>query len=302
MTNYSGANEAASTTEHFPIEQLVLDDRCQSRALEELDRDVLEEYRAAYEADAPIPPIAVFEVDEKPYVIDGFHRVTAAIAAGRAFLRAIVVGKGEIDDAIWNAMAMNQRHGLRRSREDKRRAIRRALETEVGIEQSSRAIAKHVGVDHKTVEGVRKEVEASLGKSSPEKRVGLDGKWYPRKQVASDAPCEPKPPESHDRGSENRAPETAEPMPEGNETRVEVAAIIQSARKKITSVLGTKVQSIDEPLRRLWREVDNQVAIVCEECGGAGCKWCEHRGWFTKQQAATVRERIRSLQKAKGRA
>src|SRR5690606_14855359 len=136
----------------------VLDERCQARA--DVDHDAVQEYRAAYEAGVELPPPRVFMVSGKAILIDGFHRVPAAMNAGKRWLRCEGVGEGTIDEAIWHAAAVNQTHGVRRTNADKRRAVRLALETEIGMEQSSRVIAEHVGVSHEFVNKIRDEIES----------------------------------------------------------------------------------------------------------------------------------------------
>ena len=56
-------------------------------------------------------------------------------------------------EARWLASGANAVHGLRRSSEDKRRAVKAAIA--LRSELSNRAIADHVGVDDKTVASVR---------------------------------------------------------------------------------------------------------------------------------------------------
>jgi DNA-binding transcriptional regulator YhcF (GntR family) len=59
------------------------------------------------------------------------------------------------------SLSANQKHGLRRNRADKRLAVQQALLHPQGAGLSDREIARHCGVDHKTVGRVRSELEAS---------------------------------------------------------------------------------------------------------------------------------------------
>src|SRR5690606_39168080 len=101
------------------------------------------------------------------------------------WLRCEVVGEGTIDEAIWHAAAVNQTHGVRRTNADKRRAVRLALETEIGMEQSSRVIAEHVGVSHTFVERLREELAA-------ERQVTTVATSDAPEQVATDATSQPR--------------------------------------------------------------------------------------------------------------
>jgi hypothetical protein len=59
------------------------------------------------------------------------------------------------------ALTANQKHGLRRSRDDKRRVVHTALLHPYGAKLSNRELARHCGVDHKTVGKIRQELELS---------------------------------------------------------------------------------------------------------------------------------------------
>lgn len=168
-----------SSPRQVALDEFRIEEACQAR--EQIDPEVVDDYAELYRAEAELPPIECFDVDDALVVVDGFHRVTAAEKAGVGWLRCTVVGQGSIDDAIWRATGANQAHGLRRSNADKRKAVRLALESKAGVGKSDRAIAEHTGVDHKTVARVRAEAEASWGNSPPETREGKDGKTYPVK-------------------------------------------------------------------------------------------------------------------------
>jgi hypothetical protein len=59
-------------------------------------------------------------------------------------------------DAEWYALSTNQKHGLRRTREDKRKAVSRALE--IDPDRSDREIARHLGVSHPFVARLRRNL------------------------------------------------------------------------------------------------------------------------------------------------
>lgn len=132
--------------------ELKIDTRCQAR--EYMDEQALEEYADAYRSGEMLPPLDVFEVDGELVVVDGFHRVEAARRAEVLTLAVRIVGQGSMADAEWHALASNQKHGLRRTREDKRRAVRRALELDPS--RSNREIARHVGVSDPFVGKIRR--------------------------------------------------------------------------------------------------------------------------------------------------
>lgn len=93
------------------------------------------------------------------YVWDGYHRGEAARSLDRPLL--VNLQPGTRSDAEWLALAANQKHGLRRSRADKQYIIRKALQHPNGASLSDREIARHCGVDHKTVGKIRGAMELS---------------------------------------------------------------------------------------------------------------------------------------------
>jgi len=132
---------------------------------------------------AEFPPVDVFRCPGgETLVADGFHRVTAAIEAGLGQINANV-RPGSRGDALRSALKANCTHGMRRTREDVKKAIRVAYEQRewLGLPEvpSARVVADLVGCDHKTV-------TAELGKfpswSAASTRTGADGKTRSKPQ------------------------------------------------------------------------------------------------------------------------
>ena len=132
--------------ERIPIGDIITDGM-QMRA--EMRQEIVEEYAALYEEGAKFPPVRVMRDRQgRNWLVDGFHRVAAAIRLGKVRIRA-EVEYGEQTDALWSACAANSSHGLRLSNEDKRRAVEAALE--LHPEKSAEDIARHVGVSRRFV-------------------------------------------------------------------------------------------------------------------------------------------------------
>ncbi|GAB4437490.1 MAG: hypothetical protein Kow0031_19300 [Anaerolineae bacterium] len=93
------------------------------------------------------------------FVWDGTHRGEAARRVNRFLL--VNLKPGTRAEAEWLALGANQKHGLRRSREDRQYVVRQALQHPEGASRSDREIGRHCGVDHKTVGRIRAELEAS---------------------------------------------------------------------------------------------------------------------------------------------
>lgn len=140
------------------IEDIVKDPRLQMR--ETLTDDAVAEYAAAYLAEEQLPSVEVFDVGGRMMLVDGYHRHEAALIAGVSFLRAVCVGKGDMDTAIWHASAVNPSHGVRRSAADKRRAVRATMNCGYGTDMSNRDVAAHCAVSDPFVAKVRAEWEA----------------------------------------------------------------------------------------------------------------------------------------------
>lgn len=124
--------------------------------------DYVEQYRAQQKGgeSRSMPDVEVFHDGTDHWLVDGFHRVEAALRAGQKRIAA-AIKPGTQSAAILAACAANQTHGLRRSNADKRRAIETALRHPESSEWSARRIAKHTGVHHETVEAVRDELRAA---------------------------------------------------------------------------------------------------------------------------------------------
>lgn len=71
------------------------------------------------------------------------------------------VERGDIEYAQWKSLAANAKHGKRRTRADKRRAINRALKG-WGQHKSDREIARHIGCSHATVGKYRDQLSGQI--------------------------------------------------------------------------------------------------------------------------------------------
>ena len=121
------------------------------------DEATISEYAEAMADGAVFPPIIVFHDGETFWPGDGFHRIAAAKRAGKAEILADI-RQGAKRDAMLHATGANANHGLRRSAEDKRRAVTAILRDPEWNRWSDRQIGKQCAVDHKTVAKVRSEL------------------------------------------------------------------------------------------------------------------------------------------------
>lgn len=142
-----------------------------------LDGDTVAEYRQAYESGVDMPPAVVYFDGSDYWLADGFHRWHALHESGAELIEC-EVHKGSQRDAIWHAVGANASHGLRRTNEDKHKAVETVLRDEEWAKLSDRQIADHCGVSNVFVSKLRNQLltvnSSHNGQST--RRVGKDGK------------------------------------------------------------------------------------------------------------------------------
>ncbi|GAG40181.1 unnamed protein product, partial [marine sediment metagenome] len=159
---------------------LRLDGDTQSRA--SLDEDVIQEYADAYRRGEKLPPLLVFYDGTDRWIVDGFHRWWAGEKAEKTKLPC-EVREGTREDARWAAIAVNQAHGMRRTNEDKAKAVQNALKHPKGAKMSDYRIAEYVGVHHSTVAEHRKRLSETDSQLESPTRTGRDGRTIETKNI-----------------------------------------------------------------------------------------------------------------------
>jgi ParB-like chromosome segregation protein Spo0J len=122
------------------LDRIRIDGDTQPR--ESIDLAIVAEYAELMQDGATLPPVVVFHDGAKYWLADGFHRYHAARSIGADAITADV-RPGTVEDARWYSYSANKDHGLRRTNEDKRRAVLAALKHENAALLSSREIALH---------------------------------------------------------------------------------------------------------------------------------------------------------------
>lgn len=128
------------------------------------------------ESETPLPPILVNR--RSMQVVDGVHRVLAAILKGRETIEAILVDVSR-DDAFLLAVESNTRHGLPLSQADRRAAAARLIASHPHM--SDRTIARVSGLGAKSVAAIRR---SSASETQLNARVGRDGRIRPVDRAA----------------------------------------------------------------------------------------------------------------------
>lgn len=148
-----------SKTETLSIDLIRLDGDTQARI--EVHSDTVDEYAELITANKtkwPFPPLTVYHDGTSYFPADGFHRVLAAAKAGRASIPCDVK-KGTARDARFFGMKANDQHGLRMSREDRRKNVVWMLDNYAEMTQAN--IAENAGVTTRTVERIVAERKPS---------------------------------------------------------------------------------------------------------------------------------------------
>ena len=150
----------ALATRQLSITSIRLDGGTQPRAA--LNQSHINDLADDLRAGAILPPLDVMYDGGNYWLFDGYHRLHAhKLAHGDEASIAVRVHQGSLADAQWASFAVNKSHGLRRTTEDKQRAVVAALRHTNGASRSNREIGRHLGVDDKTVGEWRKRLEAS---------------------------------------------------------------------------------------------------------------------------------------------
>lgn len=128
------------------------------------------------EVEGPLPPILVHRATM--HIIDGCHRVSAALSKGSDEIEAYLLD-GPLESAFIVAVEANITHGLPLSLSDRRAAVAKILQTHA--HWSDRTIATSTGVSGKTVAAIRC---ASAGSPQLHSRLGKDGRVRPLNAAA----------------------------------------------------------------------------------------------------------------------
>ncbi|MEM1348862.1 MAG: hypothetical protein AAGI01_09920 [Myxococcota bacterium] len=123
------------------------------------------------------PPITVFHDGDAYWLADGFHRVAAAERAEIPAFQA-KIERGELREAIKYSLSANRGHGIRRTNQDKRFAVERALQDEEWGLYSDNQLARLCGISAPTAAKYRRQLEAQGAIEPTTQRVGADGEVY----------------------------------------------------------------------------------------------------------------------------
>jgi hypothetical protein len=181
------------------IKSIRIDGGTQSRV--ELNQETVAEYAEAYKAGASFPPVIVFFDGTDRWLADGFHRYFGATAAGLTQIYEEVI-PGTQRDAIKFSLGANEKHGIRRTNADKRKAVLTALSDSEWSQFPHKEIAAMCSVSREYVSRLASEIESSCDRSQDTvRKVTRNGTTYEQETANIGASGNARP-----RGKEKKVP------------------------------------------------------------------------------------------------
>ena len=171
------------TEETLSIDLIIAGEETQMRA--GTRHETIEDYQQLLENSGTAWPfetkLVVFFDGDSYWLADGFHRYFACQANKRSSVECEIY-QGTLEEAQDYALAANLSHGLRRSNDDKRKAVTAALNMPRWAKRSDKVVGDHIGVSDRFVGKIRKIISSGPNGSDlnegTEDRVGADGKNY----------------------------------------------------------------------------------------------------------------------------
>ena len=149
-----------------------------TQARTKTDIKTCEAYIESMKDGAEFPPLEVFSdgTSDSYILADGFHRLQSHMSFRPNEPIPCRIHFGTLADAQWFAITANKTHGLRRTNEDKRKAVKMALVHPQGAEKSTRQLSEEIGVSHQTVHNIRTELASTVKSLQSSRRMGKDGR------------------------------------------------------------------------------------------------------------------------------
>jgi hypothetical protein len=167
-------------SQRLSLKKIRTDGGTQPRAA--LDQARIAEYADDMKRGDEFPPVTVFYDGADYWLADGFHRYHARTANHPDI--EVEVRQGTRRDAILHSVGANASHGMRRTNEDKRRAVLTLLGDPEWSQWSDREIARLCAVSDRFVNGLRPQAPSANGSQIERPRtVSRGGRTYTMKTV-----------------------------------------------------------------------------------------------------------------------
>jgi len=143
-----------------------------------MDTAIIDEYTESMKRGDSFPAVVVFKVGEDCFLVDGYHRYLAV--QGAKFDKILAdVRIGTMRDAVLFSAGVNATHGIRRTNEDKRRAVLTLLRDKEWKDWADTKIAATCNVSVDLVAAVRKSILGETDRCRLKKsKVERGGKVY----------------------------------------------------------------------------------------------------------------------------
>jgi ParB-like chromosome segregation protein Spo0J len=289
------------------IDQIRTDGGTQSRAA--INQATVAEYAEAMsDPDTVFPPVIVYHDGTDYWLADGFHRLAAWRSLERTEIPADV-RQGDRRRAILHSLAANANHGLRRTNEDKRRAVLTLLEDEEWARWSNREIAKRCAVSHEFVNGLRSSLATVASEAAGEPRTyttrhGTTATMNtaaigqkPTAEAPATAPAVALPV-----APEPQAPEAPEDKERKALAKLTPAALIDDIlglRADLTDAkktIATQKAEIADLKARLADATDSDSGQVIRRLQ-ASVKQAENEKWRQTEETAAAKRQVHALKK-----
>lgn len=173
MARKAAKSSAISMVE---LDQIRIDGGTQPRVA--INQDVVRDYAEILQGEEELPSVMLYHDGADYWLADWFHRYWAAKRIGAEAISARVAD-GDLREAILYSVQANADHGLRRSNDDKRKAVKTLLSDPDWSKWSDREISRRCRVSPTLVGQVRDELASvNMDRCEPARKVKRAGKTY----------------------------------------------------------------------------------------------------------------------------
>lgn len=277
------------------VESIRIDGGTQPRAA--INEAVVAEYAEALKDGAKFPPVDVFFDGTEYWLAEGFHRYHGHRKAKIKDIAA-TVHNGTRRDAVMFSVGANSMHGLRRSVEDKRRAVMTLLEDDEWSRLSDRQIASACQVSHPFVAGLRASLRAPASgnvTASPQVIHSPSGNVTTYPQGEDDRPAAPASAKSAEGGNVTARPAQKKPakpvaadnlIAENESLREQLAEALENAREMASQFQALVLATDPEHAKKF---IEQQTYIATLEAQRDD--W-QNQCAQLKREVATLRRRL----------
>lgn len=297
-------------------EEVVVDEDLLPRI--KVDDDTRERYAELVRLGYKLPPIVLFEIDGKLYLVDGLHRLRAYEAVhytGHKFKVEVEIHRSSRSDAMWYAAGANQEHGLPLSLEQRRRAVKLLLSDKATAKRADSSIAKQCGVSPSTVAKYRREVQTTFQFGKCDQRITSDGRVMDTTKIGRKTVAGPDDDGQGvlDEGDEGLSGGNAEGLP-GDDGQEDLLDGVDRGDEQLSGVDDSPAEDLSEQRQAQWPEPIRDVILEGTETLkdlASDCRKLENkikqieelrRPGTAMFHAGAARERVRRLKRAIARA